>query len=473
MKKARKIVSILLVAAMMFTTIGANAFTPSEWGGGSDALHAERLEKINKSDYPLMFADSENPHTVTVTPSYDNASDMLNDMANFSAAMKVVTGTAGDNRLQNFKTAPKYFDNGVIGWGAPFWENYGIRFVGLSDRLIGLSQIQTHFYTIDRCFKWSKLDYDETTFKAALTAASYSEEDAAKYWNEYQQYVTLYKHFATKNADGKYNDYFTFTADAGGKIIYVSGYTLKGFEADGTWTKSTASASNYQHNYSGADNSDTAYFTANPVTLPNVTETGYALQWAQYTDLFSHCNLTGTWTPANELSIAWGKYDGGDTVVLKPAENGTERGTVAYEKTFAAGETVHVPVAGAIGGGGLGTAFIKWDDRKNSSAYVGDISYSVEGGASVKLADFKKETKTYQIEVDAFASSVNVKALPFAYSTIDNASQNITLSGSDDSVVFNVTSEDGSATDTYTVNIVRSDVKALVLDETNVDTTQR
>lgn len=273
MKQTRKVISILLCFAMLFTTVNAFAFSFDDYDdpdnprfvddyySNKDSYYEEKTTLSNEATN-VSFPARKMPHTVSITNSiqaYRDSLDMQNGLIfkidgeiqqSYSGTYVATTSGGSITRLNDVTFTYPYYvansdiayvDNGVLGGTMP-WSDSKWTTAALSASLVGASLIRFPMY-IGRAIV--AVPYPTLIDTDGLTGDELAEATAANY---YIEKFTAYKNYWMKKLDGEgnvdytdgsYSEMASFTADGDGRIIYVVGDSNYGKAyADAGWTYS-------------------------------------------------------------------------------------------------------------------------------------------------------------------------------------------------------------------------------------------
>ena len=425
-KKSKKLLSVLVAALILFSTVGAYAFSFDEYDNAQgDAFVADyyaNKDSYYKTDTGLArFPAYAQPHKL-----YTDAQMQTEGVNNFipvveQALQDEIVKVTKENRT--FNRVIEYEDAGVLGTSKNFSDHDGMGMVNLSRNFIGASQIRMPYYPLQRGLKKTPAEVNV------------------------DEYTNLYNFWLTPDDAGKYATMASFYPDGDGTIYFVAFANAPGMESQGEWEKITQdlTKSTLFGKVSGRVGSE-AFLASNknyPLTLINDVEYSWMnlqqiAKAAGSVWMDSTADMPLTYTHERVFMGTNGE-DGGVDV---------SNTLFVYKRSFTEGQLVELPTPAKAGV--FGTFLIKWNDRADTRAELNSLAYKINGeGDAVSVANFDSATKTYDVNVGHGAAFVTLEAKGTGMVEKPEA---VDFTKGSATAKLTVTAADGVTKQTYTVN---------------------
>ncbi len=387
-KKAKKIVSVLLTAAMLLSSSSAFAFSfddyDSEAGDRFVADYYANKESYYQTDNKVTrFPAYAQPHKL-----YTDAEMQNEGIHNFIPEVSSEIGAqiqaaGGDNRVVNRWI--KYEDAGAMGSSQNFSDHDVMSMAYLSRNFVGASQILIPYYPLQRCFNKDPADINIT------------------------EYTELYNFWLTPDLDGRYSTMASFYPDGDGTIYYVTYANARGFDSRSEWEKISQDMSkSLMYNKLTGKPGEQEFADSNknyPVTLINDIE-------YSWTNLQQMAKMKASAWLDSEAGMPYSyEHERVLTGTNSAPDGRLDVGGIlyVYKMSFTAGQLVELPTPAAKGG--YGTFLIRWNDRQSEKASLDALGYKINGeGETISVPSYNPNTETYTVDVGYGAAFATIEA---------------------------------------------------------------
>lgn len=426
-KTGKRFISFLLMAAMLFSSVGAYAFSFDDYDNAQGNAFAADYYANKANYYQTDNKLGRMPAYAAKHKLYTDAQMQTEGINNFIPEVSNEDKSAAvaadvDARFAN--RVVEYDDAGAMGYAKNFSDHDTMGMAFLSQNFVGASQIRVPYYPIQRCL-----------------GKAPSEVNVAGYTAVYDFWLT--------DTEGVYSTMASFYPDGDGTIYYVCNSSAAGFKSSGSkWEEITQdqTKSAMWGKIKGKPGSQT-FADSNkdyPLTLINDTE----YSWANIQQIGKAGG--SEWLD----SSAGAPYAYTNERVMTVGQNGEDgqldypNTLYIYKRSFQAGELVELPTPASKGI--YGTFLIKWADRVSSLARLNSLGYRINGEGNVIGVDaFHPATKTYDVNVGKGAAFVTIEA---AGSGKVEKPAIVDFTSGSATVKVSVTAEDGVTKETYTIN---------------------